>query len=53
MWGVIRVIEGKVKLSQNKDARDRSYAADQLHQRDKIEMARAMWDEPKDGLPKA
>lgn len=46
-------IEGKFKLSQNKDARDRSNAANQLRQRDKIEMARAMWDETKDGLPKA
>ena len=46
-------IEGKFKLSPNKDARDRSNAADQLRQRDKIEMARAMWEETKDGLPKA
>jgi transcriptional regulator len=41
----ITKIEGKFKLSQNKDARDRSNAADQLWQREKIEMARAMWDE--------
>ena len=44
-------VEGKFKLSQNKEERDRANASDQLRQRGKIEMARAMWDEPKTGLP--
>lgn len=42
----ITKIEGKFKLSQNKEERDRSNAADQLRQRGKVEIAGAMWAEP-------
>ncbi len=43
----ITKVEGKFKLSQNKQARDRATAADQLRERGKIEVARAMWGESK------
>jgi len=40
-------VEGKFKLSQNKDAPDRANAAGQLRQRGHIELARSMWDDSK------
>jgi transcriptional regulator len=43
----ITKVEGKFKLSQNKQARDRASAADQLRERGKVEVAGAMWDESK------
>jgi transcriptional regulator len=42
---------GKRKLSQNKDARDREGAADQLHARGSAEMAALMRQAGQDSSP--
>ncbi len=47
----ITKVEGKFKLSQNKDERDRASASDELRQRGKVELAAAMWDQPKTERP--
>jgi len=45
-------VEGKFKLSQNKDERDRSSAAEQVRKRGQIEVANGMWSSPAAGDPK-